>query len=165
MWDKIYALDATEKKDEGDQAFIQYVRIIVWEDKIKMVKRSQFFKILIWSETTQDSRLTFGVHVGWSYTRLARKIWNIKYLVTIDALGGVDPVFNNIVWGTSLLSQEFDASTKISDINVIELPTWFFYELGILEFEWTGEESVELGWVFTWYDELDPHVTPFENVV
>jgi len=167
FWTKIYEISSTTFLDSWWYEYDQNIKIIVWEENIFNMKRSLLTKFYISKNTSLNCDVVFTIEAWWKIDTYTKSLWDLWYLQfaawlywwTSNTLG------SNILWYWMLANQKASLSNIIADICNIEIPTWFFYELLIIELKWEWTNKVEFGWMMSWYSLFEPQVTSYQNVI
>lgn len=167
FWKKIYEISTTSILDDWTDTYDQNIKIIVWEENIFNMKRSLLVKFYITRNTSLNSKCVFTIE-AWGNVDIFEKelneLWYLQFAAWLYSWTS-NTLWSNILWYWLLWSQKLSLSNIVADIANIEIPTWFFHELLIIELKWEGSNRVEFWWMMEWYTLYEPQVTPFKNVI
>ncbi len=153
--------------DQWSLSYNQTIRAILGEDLIYLMKRAILTKIYIGKRTTKNSYLEYTVMAWWNVDKYTKKLEESAYiqdvlwywLQTTWTLG------SQLLWLSLLWASSTDWLDLLADFALIENPTWFFYEILILDIKWTGLDEFEFWGMIMWFQKFEPQVTSYKNVI
>lgn len=160
----IYESSASVSSDWDSVGYSQNIQIVWWEDNIFQVKRMFFTKLIIGSTSTPTVEVNHSSYIGWYIDKYTIPIGSAKYFDylawTMDA-----ELYSDSLLGIS----EYYSGTRwlawISPLCIIEIPTWFFTNMDIIDITWGNTDIIHFGGLLTGYELLEPQVTDTENTL
>lgn len=167
VWNTLYIKWYDALKDEWDLEYNQNIRAVIWEDNIFLMKRALLTKLYIWKNTTKWAYIHYTSMAWWNVDKYIKKLEESKYIQDIlwYSLDTQWTLWTNLLWLSLLWESLTSWLDLISDFALIENPTWFFYEICIIDIKWTWTEEFEFGWMVLWYNKFEPQVTSYYNVI
>lgn len=164
FWNNIYYSTSTASVDGDNVWFSQSIQIVGWEDNVFQVKRMFFTKLIIGNNTTSTTNVSHSSYIGWYLDKYTIPLTQAKYF---DYLAGSN---DNELFSDSLVGiSEYYSWNRwlawISPLCIVEIPTWFFTNMDIIEITWWTTDIVHFWWLLTWYELLEPQVTDSENTL
>lgn len=165
--DTLYIKWFDAAKDNGTELYDQNIRAVIGEDNILSMKRAILTKMVIWKNTTKDAYIHYNVLAGGNIDKYIKQFKESAYLQDIRWYSlQTNGTLGNQLLGISLLAQSStDALDLLADFANIENPTWFFYEICIIDIKATGTDEFEFGWMLLGYNKFEPQVTSYKNVI
>lgn len=167
IWDKVYKINLWLYKDEWNILYNQSVKSVVWEDNVFSIKKFNFTKFYIWSDTTKWTYVNNICYLWWLRYEDIFYFENSKWLTDKELVNSDWTLWSTILWNGILwwYSPWYLTSLLYADIWTIEIPLWYDTELGIIEIVAEQNERFVLWWVIVWYELIEPQVTPLNNVL
>lgn len=167
IWDTLYIKWYDALTDEWWLQYNQNLRVVIWEDSIFNNKRALITKIYVWKNTTMNSKIKYLVFAGGNTDSYEKILWESWYVQDIAWywLQTSWTLWWQLLWISLLWESLTNWLDLIADVATIENPTWFFYELCIIDLsaEWT--EEFETWGLMIWYTKFEPQVTAYRNVI
>ena len=167
IWATIYSKAFDAWKDAWNLSYNQSIRTIVWEEWIFTMKRSLLTKFYIWQNTTKWTYVSYTVMAWWNldkYTKNFIESWYIQdiawYSIQTDWT-----LWTSMLWMSTLWESQTLWLDIMADIALIENPTWFFYDIHIIDIKADDSDEIEFWWLAIWYSIFQPQVTPIRNVI
>lgn len=150
--------------DNAEHKYVQALEQVIWEDTLMQNKRHYFIKLHLAKDTTPNTTVEFDVNV-----------WSDRYsfsksLATSGYLNGLFPspvsaIWTSLLWMGLIGDSWSDLLALMADVCSIEIPTWFFYEIGIIRLKANEDNRFECGGFLHEYNVFVPAVTAYTNTI
>ncbi len=169
IWDTLYSINDSVKTDEWVVKYTQDIQVVVWEDSTLYTKRCYFVKMVITAVTTKKVYANFKIIVWWDTYEIRKDLSGSWYLIKASTITNIDwdqdpTLWTNMLW-YELLNWWVDIDQYVWMIANIEIPTWFFHELFIIDIVGEWVEWIEFWWLMVWQETLLPQITALDNVI
>ena len=160
----IYYSTPTATVDWWSVGYSQNIQIVGGEDNIFQVKRMFFTKLIIGNNTTPATEVVHSSYIGWYSDKYSIALSGAKYF---DYLAGSndEELYSDSLVGISEYYSGNRWLAWISPLCIVEIPTWFFTNMDIIEITWSNTDIIHFGWLLTGYELLEPQVTDTENTL
>ena len=167
IWDTLYTKAYDAWTDEWALQYNQKIRTVVWEDIVFLMKRALLTKLYIWKNTTKGTYIEYSVLAWGNADKYIKNFEESTYIQDVAwySLQTDWTVWTNILWFSLLWDSLTTGLDLLADFALIENPTWFFYEICIIDIIWNWTEEFEFGWMILWYQKFEPQVTSYKNVI
>lgn len=164
-WDRYFETDNTTILDDETTWYDQVIKYIIWENDIYSVKRHLLDKIWLWWLTTRWSYVNLNYHLWWVVERYTKNLEQMWYLVKLAAFSWDWTQWTTILGYSPTVTQSQALATFYAPSTMLEIPTWFFHELCIIEFIWGTDDQIYFWWYISWHEVSLPQITTQINVI
>jgi len=152
-----------EKLDCYAYDYTQHLRWFNWDTDIFSMKTILYHKLYLWVHTNPDTKLIYKAMLSdWLY-KYELPLNQIRFLQKAENLNNNWILGKWVLWFTPLgwKAEDIIIWEYLSEVDVLEAPLGFTYNLLEIIIEWDFETGGNILWTLV----HDPHLTPYEDVI